>query len=342
MKNTQDVLMEFITFIKNEALGANMDYKRIEILYDYKYKLFENCTLTDFIDKLCSLPVSDYIDGLEETQEALLDEDCSLNEIWNKWYTDIFDTTSKKQDERFEKFRDECFKIQIKDNKQADELYRTTRKFIIENPILKDVQEIKFAFMGTKLNYSNKELGIDYIKDCYDMVSKDTNYLVCNECGYVKYLEGREIIHRLCNIPKFEEVVLKRGTLIAKRTIYSSIIRPGRFEIKIFEGLLEAGIKARLFPDIEVNGDIEISINDQKIYLDMKSYYRNTDLKKEILNHNGFLEDKYKNRWIIVPDEYYLDQKRELQSIINSGNSRIYNKDDLIDKIIRMERDNIC
>ena len=42
MKNTQDILMEFITFIKNEALGTNMEYKCIDILYDYKYKLFEN------------------------------------------------------------------------------------------------------------------------------------------------------------------------------------------------------------------------------------------------------------------------------------------------------------
>ena len=342
MKNTQDTLMEFITFIKNEALGSNMNYKHIEILYDYKYKLFENCTLTDFIDKLCLLPVSEYIEGVEEIQESLLDEDCSLNEVWSKWYTDIFDTPSNKQDERFERFREECFKIQSKDSKQADELYRATRKFIIENPILKDVQEIKFAFMGTKVNFSNKKIGIDYIKDCYNMVSKDMGYLVCNECGYVKGLEGREIVHRLCNNRGFEEATLKRGTLIAKSIIYSSIIRPGRFEMKIFESLLKSGINARLFPDIEVDGDIEISMNNQKIYLDMKAYYRNSDLKKEILNQNGYLKDKYKNRWIIVPDEYYLDQKRELQNIINSGNSRIYNKSDLIDKVIMMERDNIC
>lgn len=342
MKNTKDVLMEFITFIKNESVGTNMNYKKIDILYEYKYKLFENCTLIDFIDKLCSLPVSEYIEGIESIQEPLLDEECCLNDTWSKWHTDIFDTPSKKQDERFEKFRQECFKIQIKDPIQADELYRTTRKFIIENPILKDAQEIQFAFMGTKVNYSNKKIAIDYIKDCYNMVSKDTDYLVCSECGYVKDLEGIEIVHRLCNIPRFEEATLKRGTLVAKSMIYSSIIRPGRFEIKIFKALLEAGIEVRLFPDIEVDGDIEILINNQTIYLDMKAYYRNYDLKKEILNQHGYLKDKYKNRWIIVPDEYYLDQKRELQNIINSGNSRIYNKDDLIDKLIRMERENIC
>lgn len=342
MKNTQDVLMEFITFIKNEALGTNMDYKHIDIVYDYKYKLFENCTLIDFIYKLCSLPVSEYIDGIEEIQEPLLDEECCLNNAWSKWHTDIFDTPIKKQDERFEKFREECFKIQDKDPKQADELYRTTRKFIIENPILKDVQEIQFAFMGTKINCSNKKIAIDYIKDCYNMVSKDTNYLVCSECGYIKYLEGKDVVHRLCNNPQFKETTLKRGNLIAKSMIYSSIIRPGRFEIKIFKALIESGIKARLFPDIEVDGDIEILINNKKIYLDMKSYLQNSDLKGEILNKNEYLKDKYKNRWIIIPNKYYLDQKRELQNIINSGNSRIYNKDDLIDKLIRMEMENIC
>lgn len=342
MKNTQDILMEFITFIKNEALGTNMEYKCIDTLYDYKYKLFENCTLTDFIDKLCSLPVSEYIEGVEEIQETLLDEECRLNEVWSKWHTEIFDTPTKKQDERFDKFRGECFKIQSKDKAQGDEVYRATRKFIIENPILKNRQEMKFAFMDKKLDFSNKQIGLDYIKDCYHMVSKDTCYLVCNECGYVKELEGREIIHRLCNIPKFEEITLKRGTLIAKSIIYSSIIRPGKFEIKIFEALLEAGINARLFPDIEVDGDIEILVNNKLIYLDMKSYFRNTDLKKEIFNKHGYLNDKYKNRWIIVPDEYYLDQKRDLQNIINSGNSRIYNKDDLINKLIKMQKENIC
>ncbi|MEG2243662.1 MAG: hypothetical protein RSC87_09345, partial [Muribaculaceae bacterium] len=194
------------------------------------------------------------------------------------------------------------------------------------------------VFINTKISNAYKDyknIALKYIKESYDLIRQEKEVEICNICGYVKRIDSTDVIHRLCH-PIYTKKLLKKGQYVAKPNIFTSIIQPGRFEIKAYNAIISEGFNARLFPDIETHGDILVDTSDGLIYLDMKSYFVNKNLHEELIQ-NDYVKDKYKDRWIIVPDDYYEDQKRELQYILNRNGSRIYNISDLIDKLHRME-----
>ncbi|URZ04701.1 restriction endonuclease-related protein [Clostridium felsineum] len=328
-KHRHDDLVKLIGHIRNDKAGIS-ENKKLNSYYELMYKYLPSKDIVDFIYKLRSVPVSEYIDNIEENN-ALLNSDGTLNSVWDNWYIRM--TSEGRLDNvRFDKFRSKCFELSESNMKAAEELYRITRKFIIENPVIEDSEKLKYIFMNTNIKYSYKKEAIEYIRDCYYILKVQQSFNVCNKCGYVNHIDGKRIIHRLCN-PKYIEKIIKQGTLILKPEIFSAITNPGRFELEVYRDLQKEGFNPTLFPEIEKKGDICIDVGDNNLYLDMKAYSYSEDLYNELVDESNNLKDKYRSRWIIVPDIYYKEQLEFLGPVLKTGGSKIYNINDLINKL---------
>lgn len=327
-------LIKIIDFIKNDKIGMT-SYKNIDSYYQLMYKYLPSKNIVEFINNLVHIPVKEYIDDIED-DSTLLNTDGSLRETWDNWHIAM---TSQGQldDVRFEKFRENCFKLSESDMPAAEELYRLTRTYIIQNPIINKAEDIQYIFADSiiKIPYAYRKIAMDYIRDSYDILKLSTNLRVCNTCGYIKNFNGKIILHRLCN-PVFSDKTFAQGTLVLKPEVFYAITNPGRFEYEVFKALLYQGFYSVIFPEVEKSGDIFVSIGGDGLYLDMKAYNYPEALYNELVSPNGFLKEKYRNRWIIVPDLYYSEQFETIGDIIRSGGSRLYNIDGLINKLHRL------
>lgn len=334
-------LLKIINHIKNDKTGID-EYKDLNSYYKLMYKYLPSKNIVDFINNLINIPVCEYVDKIDK-DISLLDSDGTLNSYWDEWHIRL--TSQGRQDDiRFEKFRQKCFELWNIDKQAAEELYRITRTYIIENPIIESADEIKYIFINSKklIPVLYRNLAIEYVRDCYDILKIKKEFKVCSCCGYVKNIDSDMVIHRLCN-PKYEDNIFNRGTLIVKPEIFYSIINPGRFEYEVFNALLKSGFDATIFPEIEKDGDILVNIYGKQIYLDMKAYNYAENLYSELTN-NKTLKDKYRNRWIVVPDLYYKEQMEFIGHLLRAGGSRLYNIEDLLNKLKRVagEGKNLC
>lgn len=332
-------LIEIIQLIKYDKSNIN-DYKDINKYYKYMQKSFGCCSLVRFIQILTDIPVINYVefDDLIEDESPLLNKDGSLFDYWDEWHINK-GSNREIDNKRFNDFRDKCFELEKQNNGAGDILYRATRLFIILNPIIESVDYIAFLLTQSGIkNRKHKEIAIEYISQCYEVLNSNKTFQICNVCKYIKDIK---VSHNLCN-GKYEDKLLKNGTLIARPSIYNDIIKPGLFEKSCFDKLITAGFKAIIFPEIEREGDILVTINNKRYYLDMKAFNNADDLKKELLSNinMNIVKDKYKNRWIIVPDLYYVEQREYLGALLNRNGSRIYNINDLIHKLKREEEEN--
>lgn len=337
-KSRDEDLIKIIEYIKSDKAGI-LSCKNLNSYYEFMYKhLPSSKNIVDFIDKLITTPVREYVDNIEGNA-TLLNPNGTLNTVWDSWHI-AMTSQGRLDDVRFNKFREKCFELSKINMPAADELYRVTRTFIIENSIIEEIEKLKYIFMATKISipYSYKKIAEEYIRDCYDFVKKSDNVKVCNVCGYVNYIDGKEIIHRLCN-PIYSEESLMRGTLILKPEIFYAITNPGRFEIDVYNALLLAGYDPILFPEIERNGDILVNVCGRALYLDMKAYNYFHDLYIELANEKGYLKEKYRNRWLVVPDLYYQEQLNVIGYLLKDGGSRLYNIKDLIKKLNRIAKE---
>lgn len=334
LKGRHEDLIKIIDHIKNDKAGIS-NYKNLDSYYKLMYKYFPSKNIVEFVDKLINVPVRDYIDDIEDNA-TLLNADGSLVTTWDRWHITM---TSQGQldDVRFNKFREKCFELSETNMTAADELYRLTRTYIIQNPVVENAENIQYAFINAKakMPYSYKKIAMNYLRDSYDILKSTIIFKICNKCGYVKNMDGKVIIHRLCN-PVFEEKTFSPGTLILKPEVFNAITNPGRFEYEVYSSLLNKGYEAIIFPEIERKGDIFVSIGGDGLYLDMKAYNYPESLYSELTTSNGFLKDKYRNRWIIVPDLYYSEQLETLDDVLRTGGSRLYNISDLIKKLNRL------
>lgn len=334
LKSRHEDLIKIIGHIKNDKVNI-VNYKDLDSYYEMMYRYLPSKSIVDFIYKLISIPVSDYVDDIDYNI-PLLNADGSLNSVWDEWYIKIT-SQGKLDDIRFNKFRVKCFELYQSNPVAADELYRITRTYIIENPIVYDMEELRYIFINSKnkIPLSYRQIAIDYIRDSYNVIKIPVFYKICDVCGYVKSIDDKIIVHRLCN-PTYKGKLLSQGTLVLKPEVFHSITNPGRFEYMVYRSLLEEGYITTIFPEIEKNGDILVSVNGNNIYLDMKAYNYTEELYHELVNDNGYLKDKYRNRWIIVPDLYYSEQLEYIGDILRVNGSRLYNIDDLLKKLSRI------
>jgi hypothetical protein len=332
-------LMELIQMIKYDKSNID-DYKDINKYYKYMQKSFNCCSLVKFIEILTNIPVINYVkfDDIIENESSLLNKNGSLAEYWDEWHITM-GSNRDVDNKRFNDFRDKCFDLEKQNKGAGDTLYRATRLFIILNSIIESIDSIGFILTQSGIkNRKHKDIAIDYITQCYEILKSNKTFQVCNVCGYIK---DTRVSHNLCN-GKYEDKLLKNGVLIARQAIYNDIIKPGLFEKSCFEKIVTEGFKAIIFPEIEKEGDILVIINDKNYFLDMKAYNKPEDLSKELLENinTDKVKEKYKNRWIIVPNLYYVEQKEYIGSLLNRNGSRIYNIDDLINKLKREEVEN--
>lgn len=332
-------LMELIKIIKYDKSNID-DCKDIKKYYDYMQKSFNCCSLVEFIKILTEIPVTNYVKFDEPIKEnsSLLNQDGSILEYWDEWHINK-GSNRDIDNKRFDDFRQKCFYLEEKDNGVGDALYRATRLIIILNPIIDSIDNIGFllAKSGMK-NRKHKDIAIEYITQCYEQLKNNKIYEICDVCGYIK---DPKVSHNLCNA-KYQDKLLKNGMLIARQSIYNDIIKPGLFEKLCFDKLVAEGFNTVIFPEIEREGDILVTISNKKYFLDMKAYNNPEDLRKELLDNMNTdkVKEKYKNRWIVVPDLYYIEQREHLRSLLNRNGSRIYNVDDLINKLKREEGEN--
>ena len=338
LKVNQTTLYDFILLLVKKNYLDDDSSRSIEIYYDYKDRFFESVNLLQFIHNLTELKVCEYVEGVQDVDMPLLDPSGKLNSLWEEWLVmQIGSHNTLIMDKKFDEFRALCYELQLIDKEAAHILYLYTRKFIIQNPIIKSTK-IKTFLNGSGFPakyFQYKESAEEYIKECYTLERGVRKLEVCCTCGYI--FKEETIKHRLCE-NKREWVEYNTSMYIAKPEIFNAIINPGRFEIEVFESLKAEGFSVRLFPDIETNGDIEVLLEDNLLYLDMKCYAVGDGLYKEVIENNR-VKHKYRNRWIIVADKYYKEQTRLLGGILNnsSANSRLLNIADLIQELHRWE-----
>lgn len=340
LRGKTNELFELIQLIKYDKENLN-EYRRIEKYYEVMNKIGEFNNLNEFIVCLTSIPVNEYIrigeDG--EAYPILLDKNGELNEYWSDWYINL-GTKREVDDKRFNEFRKKCFELEQYNVGLGELLYRETRLFIINNPILDNIDKVNLELRKngvTKISHRN--IAKEYIEQCYFIINENKEFYICETCGYPKYINNKEASHNLCNA-KYIKKNIAKGSVIARYEIYNDIIKPGRFEKLCFSRLSKEGFETILFPEIEREGDILVTINNTKYYLDMKAYNQAGDLAKELMLEGSEwnIKNKYKNRWIIVPDIFYIEQRECLEGILNKNGSRIYNIDDVINKLRREEK----
>lgn len=337
IKSNVTVFIEFIDLIKRDKEGLE-GYKDISNYYGFMAKICgsEKNNIVEFINYLITSRVQEYIEFDIEIDilVPLLDLQGELNKEWANWHSNI-GLKSDVDNERFNEFRKKCFELETKSPGRGEILYRETRLFIINNPIIENANFIKNQLALKKVRVNERETAFEYLKQCYDFINIEKEYDVCCTCGYVlKY--NNETSHNFCN-GKQERKLLKRGTGIAREPIYTAFIKPGRFEVLCYEEIKKSEFDVILFPEIEKEGDILVVINENKIYLDMKAYNRTEELLKEIMgNSENGIKDKYKNRWIIVPELYYKEAEELLRNILNKYGSRLYSIPQLIQKLMRV------
>lgn len=335
LKSRHEDLIKIIGHIKNDKVGI-LSYKNLDSYYKLMYKHLPSKNIVDFMYKLTTLPVYEYVDNIEDSS-PLLNSDGNLNDIWDKWHINMT-SQGKLDDVRFNIFRNKCFELAETNMSSADELYRITRTFIIKNPIIEDAESLRYLFMTTKtkIPISYKKISSEYIRDSYDILKTSKVFKICSTCGYVKNIDGKIITHRLCN-PTYTEKLLPQGTLVLKPEIFNAITNPGRFEVEVNTALVNVGFNSVLFPEIERLGDVYVNtIGGDGLYLDMKAYNVPEHLYGELVSETGYLKEKYRNRWIIVPDLYYHEQLEFIGQLLRSNGSKLYNIEDLIKKLNRI------
>lgn len=334
------VLKKIIDRIQYEK--QNLIEKDINKYYDLMnlIKGDTGTTLIDFIIELTKEPVNKFFDIEDITTDTpLLTIEGEVCPFWIEWSKDLM-KESEQDNKRFKEFRDYCYMREEEKLGAGDVLYRDTRLFIVDKAILKDIDEIKIYLYSKRYKDGRDRLNSEkYIRDSYKIYSEEMTIKVCSYCGYPIELEGKAINHSSCGSYKSEIVILPPYSAILRPSIHRDIVKPGKFEIEVYSKLVEKFSEAEviIYPYIETDGDVSIQLSgmDKPLYLDMKAYNNASDLKDELINNRNkkYIENKYKNRWIIVPSLHYVEQSDLLKDILEKNNSKIYDIERLIKEL---------
>lgn len=348
-KNDIQDLKKLVTALYEERNNQNIGklYLNFQLASD-KFKCFEECTcFIDFIEKLTIVKGKDF--NVDNSLGLLNEELLNLSvlnfnyEIREEWIKFIFKTNSENiSEKRFKKLIKLCKEInEVEGNNLGLRCYIYFRMdTLIRRPIV-TINEFRNGLAECLVDKFTKYLErfIELFKEFYVIESNfnELNYdksKICSNCNYF-FSELDE--HTFCKCNKFTHKELSIGVYVLKREVYKDYTKPGLIERDSLDRLKKEGFTVELYPNIEKDGDLKVILGNKDIYIDCKSSKSAENLWEEIK------KEKYIDRIILVPDLYYLEQKKyiEIKSNEKYGNAfkvEIFNLDDLVNYLKKEKR----
>ena len=343
-KNDIQQLKELITELYKFYEGGSDKnignlYLNFQLAID-NFQCFEECThLSDFLEKLTVINGEDF--NIDNSLGILNEELLKLSilnfdyEIREEWIRFIFKTNSESiSEKRFKKLIKLCKEInEVEGNNLGLRCYIYFRMdTLIRRPIL-TINEFRNGLAECLLDKFTKYLErfIELFKEFYVIESNfnELNYDKSKICSNCNYFFSQLDEHTFCKCNKFTHKELSMGIYVLKREVYKDYTKPGLIERDAFDTLKKEGFTVELYPNIEKDGDLKVILGNENIYIDCKSSKSAENLWEEIK------KEKYMERIILVPDLYYLEQKKyiEIKSNEEKENAfkvKIFNLDDLV------------
>ena len=199
----------------------------------------------------------------------------------------------------------------------GQETYCQLRKYIIEHPIIS---------IDERRSMSLELAGIPGAKEAfqfaYEEIMEDSYR--CPTCGWTitcgKYGYICHSTHCTDIIPDITEDmrldISSGGLYRLKKGIMRYFAMPGKLELEIADFCERKRIRAVLWPQMDTY-DVEIQFSDGEIWeIDAKAYRNPIALKTKICKENGFPQGEYSRGYIVIPNEYTINQ-RNYTTVIN-------------------------
>lgn len=303
------ITIEYFEQLLDMVLNANKKSFSVEDLYSvmYKHESVNFKNILDFINYLNETTINQMnVENIEKYIDASsLDVTLLDNNIVNAKLHEILDALNNRSEIRFDKLYKFC-----QNHKYGQIIYTNTRLFISNHPIIhksmfkniKDAVELKIFIKVPALSKEDRDFIFNYVKSNYKTISVNKDKIAtCERCGYLIGDDCESFkYHKQCQGYKTLYIETSSTLLVAEASAYKDIVLPTRLEVEIKESLEKNGYKIELFPSLELEGDIKVSINSKELLLDAKAYEIPAYLKKELDK-----KPHYKNRLIIVPSRVY-------------------------------------
>ena len=287
------------------ALAVEFSGIRGDALRAYLISLNE----TEMICKVFTRPVHEWFNGWDEEILYALKNTCFwdigpliyLDEVERTYtltgecldYLDSMETDLVSIDEHI------VFDL-MKQLSQDNYVY--VRKFIIEHPLLTDLERKNFL-----LHFNNEQIIMDLVELAYEQTPEET--YCCPNCSWTMTFKGLQPLccHRDCvEIPIVKEKcrrVDSEHNYRLKKGVMRYICYPGKAELEIEQICRELNIKSELWPELD-RYDIKIIFDNGACWgIDAKTYSNPYFLSKSIENDSHFRDANIDNGYYVIPDK---------------------------------------
>lgn len=184
----------------------------------------------------------------------------------------------------------------------ADDYYRSIREFIVRNPVVSPDK----LFQASKLIPGALWMAIqqEYYEPIPFALANAGKVSLCAYCNSLMRptTSGGQTLRcqtRACHLTRPAKTGMELPVLDARRVkkgIHQYWVEPGLDEIRLYDAMLAAGLKAELYP---FQDRVDIAIGD--IGIDLKTYVSPEILGSKFKRGIGGLTH-YSKKWLVVPD----------------------------------------
>lgn len=208
-----------------------------------------------------------------------------------------------------------------KSHPRGTEIYTLFRRFIIEHPVLSNLE-----FVKAKGDFG---LGVgleDLLEECYEPVPNcyelDGNFYACPYCNAIAGINPQKevIANASCNrCPPGRRLKRKTKlpleTLKLKRGIERFWFYPGRAEIQLYQRLVDLGVHVELYPECD-RYDLKIQFKSKEVWaLDIKDYSNPYLLARNLGDEPIPSEPEWDEGYIVIPAERKKDRPAYLKEL---------------------------
>ena len=290
------------------ALAVEYSGIKNEELKEYLMSLNE----TDMLCKKFTRPVNEWFEGWDKS---------FIQKLHGYLFYDIGPIIRVNETERSYELTEECYDYldsvetdltaidehrvfelikQISQNNQ--DYYVRIRKFIIEHPLLTELDRKKFL-----LDFNNEPLVLKLVDCAYEETPEETYH--CTNCGWTLIFKGLQPVccHKDCtqvriikdNCKKVETEYVYR----LKKGVMRYISYPGKAELEIADICKESNITFELWPEFD-RYDIKIIFPNGNCWgIDAKTYSNPHFLSKSIKNDSYFKNANIDKGYYVIPDK---------------------------------------
>lgn len=315
-----------------------------------KYKDTVPLNIVDFLQTLQNEPLRN-IFGTTDSSNPLLKElfdttifnNDRLSEISYQFYIDYMQTRIdplQRQQTQMKEFLLHCRSQEDKNRYQ--QIYTAVRvklynKGFFQNgrfgyepqPNLLTENELEKFLIEMNMLYQTNEMDEELIRGFYRKIQGPATYLICNHCHLPMYDENNCHNNQVCfhdkenNRRQRRSIDLKAGEVAYipyEGIIFYNVI-PGLEEYRLFSKLkdefISYGVSITLFPNLERDGDIKLSLNQLNIFIDVKDYRKPEELSQYI---NGKIGAFLGLDYIYIPQyrKKYSDYMKVIRDQVNT------------------------